>query len=304
MIGHNHTVETTQQVVSAHRPTLTRWRKGVNLIMLTLTGLATLTAIAPLLWILGYVFRAGAPALSSDFFTQLPTPVGVPGGGIANALVGSAITVGLGVIIAAPIGVLAAFYVAAHPDTPFGLAVRFATDVISGVPSIVMGIFAYTLIVLPQRHFSSFSGGVVLAFIMLPIMIRTTEEMLKLVPNALREGSLALGAAEWKTSLSVLLPAAANGVLTGLMLAVARAAGEAAPMLFTAFGNPFMSAALDQPIATLPHTIFVYAISPYEDWRAKAWATALVLIALVLVLNVLARLIAWWRARQLGSVIH
>jgi phosphate transport system permease protein len=144
----------------------------------------------------------------------------------------------------------------------------------------------------------------VLSFIMLPIIIRSTEEMLKLVPNSLREGSLALGAAEWKTSLSVILPAAGNGVLTGLMLAIARAAGEAAPMLFTAFGNPFMSTSLDQPIATLPHTIFVYAISPYADWRAKAWATALVLIALVLVLNVLARLIVWWRTRQLGSVVH
>jgi phosphate transport system permease protein len=167
-----------------------------------------------------------------------------------------------------------------------------------------MGIFAYTLIVLPQHHFSALSGGVVLSFIMLPIIIRSTEEMLKLVPNSLREGSLALGAQEWKTSLSVILPAAGNGVLTGLMLAIARAAGEAAPMLFTAFGNPFMSTRLDQPIATLPHTIYVYAISPYEDWRAKAWATALVLITMVLSLNVLARLTVWWRTRQLGSVIH
>jgi phosphate transport system permease protein len=277
-------------------------RKAVNAVMLALTGLATVIAIAPLVWILGYVFRAGAPVLSLDFFTQLPTPVGVLGGGIANALAGSAITVGVGLLLAAPVSVLAAFYVAFHPNTLLGLAVRFATDVVSGVPSIVMGIFAYTLIVLPQRHFSAFSGGAVLAFIMLPVIVRTTEEMLKLVPGRLREGSLALGAPEWKTSLSVLLPAAANGVLTGLMLAIARAAGEAAPMLFTAFGNPFMSAALDQPIATLPHTIFVYAISPYEDWRAKAWATALVLVSLVLALNVLARLIAWWRVRQLGNV--
>jgi phosphate transport system permease protein len=199
---------------------------------------------------------------------------------------------------------LAAFLAAYQPNTPLGLAVRFGTDVISGVPSIVMGIFAYTLVVLPQRHFSAFSGGVVLSFIMLPIIIRSTEEMLKLVPTALREGSLAIGAPEWKTSLSVILPAAGNGVLTGLMLAIARAAGEAAPMLFTAFGNPFLSFRLDQPIATLPHTIFVYAISPYQDWRAKAWATAFVLIALVLALNVLARLLVWWRTRQLGSVIR
>ncbi len=280
------------------------WRNATSAGMLALCGLATLLAIAPLVWILAYVFGAGAPALSLDFFTRLPTPVGVPGGGIANALVGSALTVGLGLLLAAPVALLAAFYVAARPDTPLGLALRFGTDVISGMPSIVMGIFAYTLIVLPQRHFSAFSGGAVLAFIMLPIIVRTTEEMLRLVPAPLREGSLALGAPEWKTSLAVLLPAAGNGVLTGFMLAIARAAGEAAPMLFTAFGNPFLSTALDQPIATLPHTIFVYAISPYEDWRAKAWATAAVLIALVLALNILARLIAWWRVRQLGSVVH
>ncbi|HZD56544.1 MAG TPA: phosphate ABC transporter permease PstA [Anaerolineales bacterium] len=280
------------------------WRKRKSLLMLALCGLATLLAITPLLWILGYVLRAGAPAMSLSFLTQLPTPVGVPGGGVLNAIIGSAITVGLGLLISAPIGILAAFLAAYQPNTPLGLAVRFGTDVISGVPSIVMGIFAYTLVVLPQRHFSAFSGGVVLSFIMLPIIIRSTEEMLKLVPTALREGSLAIGAPEWKTSLSVILPAAGNGVLTGLMLAIARAAGEAAPMLFTAFGNPFLSFRLDQPIATLPHTIFVYAISPYQDWRAKAWATAFVLIALVLALNVLARLLVWWRTRQLGSVIR
>jgi phosphate transport system permease protein len=280
------------------------WRKGKSAFMQVLCGLATVVAVAPVLWILGYVIRAGGAGLSLDFFTKLPTPVGVSGGGVINAIVGSAITVGLGLLLAAPVGVLAAFYVAFRPNTPLGLAVRFGTDVISGVPSIVMGMFAYTLIVLTQHHFSAFSGGVVLSFIMLPIIIRSTEEMLKLVPSALREGSLALGAAEWKTSLSVILPAAGSGVLTGLMLAIARAAGEAAPMLFTAFGNPFMSFRLDQPIATLPHTIFVYAISPYEDWRAKAWATALVLITLVLVLNILARLVVWWRTRQLGSVVR
>jgi phosphate transport system permease protein len=270
--------------------------------MLTMTGLFTLLAISPLIWILIYIFQKGAPALSLDFFTQLPTPVGVPGGGLINALVGSILTVGLGILIAAPVGILAAFYVARNPNRPLGLVVRFSTDVISGVPSIVMGIFAYTLIVLPQRHFSAFAGGAVLSFIMLPIIIRTTEEMLKLVPNSLREGSLALGAAEWRTSLSVILPAAASGVLTGLLLAISRGAGEAAPMLFTAFGNPFMSFALDQPIATLPHTIFVYAISPYPDWQSKAWGTALVLILFVLTLNLIARLIVWWRTHRLGTV--
>ncbi len=278
------------------------WRKSVNVVMLTMTGLATLLVVIPLLWILGYVIREGLPALNIKFFSELPTPVGVPGGGIVNALVGSLMTVGLGLLIAAPVGILVGFFAAMYPNNPLAVLVRFGTDVISGVPSIVMGIFAYTLIVLPQRHFSALSGGVVLSFIMLPILIRTTEEMILLVPNSLREGSLALGAAEWKTSISVILPAALNGVITGVMLAIARAAGEAAPMLFTAFGNPFMNAAYDQPVATLPHMIFVYAISPYEDWHAKAWATALVLISLVLFLNILARVLLWRRARILGNL--
>ncbi len=259
--------------------------------MLSLTGVATLLVVAPLLWILAYVVREGLPAINLKFFTDLPTPVGVPGGGIVNALLGSLMTVGLGVVIAAPLGILAGFFAATHPDAPLGVLVRFGTDVISGVPSIVMGIFAYTLIVLPQKHFSAFSGGVVLSFIMLPIIVRTTEEMIKLVPHNLREGSLALGAAEWRTSFSVILPAALSGVMTGVMLAVARAAGEAAPMLFTAFGNPFMNVNFRQPVATLPHMIYVYSISPYADWHAKAWATALVLIGLILLLNIAAR--AW-----------
>jgi phosphate transport system permease protein len=279
----------------------TRWRKIINATMLALTGLAVLIAIVPLFWILAQVFVAGVSALNLDFFTKLPTPAGVPGGGIANALVGSIITVGLGLLIALPIGLLTGFYTATHSHHPLGLAVRFGTDVVAGVPSIVMGLFVFSLIVLPQHHFSAWSGGVALAFIMLPIIIRTTEEMLRLVPNSLREGSLALGAPEWKTSLRVILPAAWNGVLTGVMLAAARAAGEAAPMMFTAFGNPFMSTNITEPIATLPHTVFVYAISPYPDWQAKAWAAALVLIVLVLFLNVSARLIVAWRTRRLSG---
>jgi phosphate transport system permease protein len=276
------------------------WRKSVNGFMLTLTGILTLAAIVPLIWIIAYVIKKGISALSIDFFTQLPTPAGIPGGGLLNALVGSFITVGVGILLAAPVGVLAAFYVLKNPNKPAGLAIRFATDVISGVPSIVMGIFAYTIIVLPQKHFSAFSGCIVLAFIMLPIIVRTTEEMLRLVPNSLREGSLALGASDWRTSLSVMLPAASSGILTGIMLAISRGAGEAAPMLFTAFGNPFLSTNLNQPVATLPHTIYVYAISPYADWQAKAWGTALVLIMIVLLFNIIARLIVWWRSRRLG----
>lgn len=280
----------------------TAWRKSVNMVMLGLTGLFTLLVVAPLIWILAYVVKQGLPALTPAFFTQLPTPVGIPGGGIVNALVGSLMTVGLGLVIAAPLGVLVGIFAAMHPNTFFGTAVRFGTDVISGVPSIVMGIFAYTLIVIPQRHFSAFSGGIVVSFIMVPIIVRTTEEMIRLVPGSLREGSLALGATEWKTSFDVVLPAALNGLVTGIMLAVARAAGEAAPMLFTAFGNPFMNFDYTQPVATLPHMIFIYAISPYADWHAKAWATALVLITIILLLNILARLLVWRRTRRLGTV--
>jgi phosphate transport system permease protein len=208
-------------------------------------------------------------------------------------------TVGLGTIIALPVGLLVGLYAASRANSRTGSAIRFLTDTIAGVPSIVMGIFAYTIIVLPQGHFSALSGGVVLSFIMLPIIVRSTEEMIRLVPGSLREGSLALGAPEWRTSLRVVVPAAISGIVTGLMLAIARAAGEAAPMLFTAFGNPFISTDLEQPVATLPHTIYVYAVSPYPDWQAKAWGTALVLIVLVLTLNIAARAIVGWRSRGL-----
>ncbi len=277
-----------------------RNRKIVNGVMLALCGFTALFAIVPLLWILIYIIQEGGRFLSVEFFTQLPTPVGVPGGGVLNAIIGSAIVVGIATVIAVPIAIIAAMYAAEHPNTPLGIVVRFGTDVLSGVPSIVMGIFAYTIVVLPQKHFSALSGGIALAIIMTPIVLRSTEEMLKLVPRSLREGSLAIGASEWKTMLQVLLPAALNGVVTGIMLGIARVAGEAAPMIFTAFGNPFFSAEIDQPIATLPHTIFVYAISPYKDWHDKAWTTALVLIALVLGLNIIARLFTAWQLRKMG----
>ena len=271
-----------------------------NAVMIALCGLAALIAIIPLLWILIYVAQEGSRFLSVDFFTQLPTPVGVPGGGVLNAIVGSAVIVAIATIIAVPISIVAAIYAAEHPNTPLGIAVRFGTDVLSGIPSIVMGIFAYAVIVLPQKHFSAFSGGIALAIIMTPIVLRSTEEMLKLVPRNLREGSLALGASEWKTTWQVLLPAALNGVVTGIMLGIARVAGEAAPMIFTAFGNPFLNTDVNQPMATLPHMIFVYAISPYQDWHAKAWTTALVLIVLVLGLNIVARAFTAWQLKKMG----
>jgi phosphate transport system permease protein len=277
-----------------------RLRKITNDVMLILTGLATLVAIAPLVWILFYVTQEGGRFLSLSFFTELPTPVGVQGGGVMNAIIGSGIVVGIACLIAIPISLLAAVYAAENPDTPLGVAVRFGTDVLAGIPSIVMGIFAYAVIVQPQKQFSALSGGFALALIMTPIVLRTTEEMLKLVPRSLREGSLALGASNWRTTVQVMLPAALNGIITGVMLGIARVAGEAAPMIFTAFGNPFLNLDPTQPVATLPHTIYVYAISPFKDWHDKAWTTALVLIALVLGLNIVARVFTRWRLKKLG----
>jgi phosphate transport system permease protein len=279
-----------------------RRRQVVNYLMLGLTGLSALAAVTPLVWIVAYVTQQGVSFLSPDFFTHMPTPVGVAGGGVANALMGSAITVGLATLMAVPVGLLTAIYVAYNPNTPLGVTVRFGTDVLSGVPSVVVGIFAYTVVVLRMGHFSALAGGFALAIIMLPTVVRTTEEMIKLVPENLREASLALGASEWRTSFQVVLPAAISGVVTGVMLGVARVAGEAAPMLFTAFGNSYWSTDVAEPISTLPHMVFTYAISPYRDWQAKAWTTALVLMVLVLALNVMARLVVAWRQKQTGSV--
>ncbi len=286
-------------LTTAGSSTYYRWRQLVNRLMLGWCGLAALIAVIPLGWIIAYVLQRGVRFLTPEFFTSLPTPVGVPGGGILNAIVGSGIVVGIACLISIPISIAGAFYVYERPNTLLGTMIRFSTDVLSGVPSIIMGIFAYTVIVLTQGHFSAFAGGFALAIIMTPIVLRTTEEMLKLVPKNLREGALALGAPDWRTSLEVLLPAALSGVITGIMLGIARVAGEAAPMLFTAFGNPFLSTALDAPIATLPHQVYVYAISPYADWQDKAWATALALITLVLSLEVVARLVTSWRQRKL-----
>jgi phosphate transport system permease protein len=277
-----------------------RSRRIVNDLMLGLTGLATIVAVIPLAWIVLYVIKEGGRFLSLSFFTHTPTPVGVPGGGVSNAIVGSVILVVLACVISIPPGILAAIYASARPNTPLGLGLRFCTDVLAGVPSIIVGIFAYTVIVLPMRQFSALAGGFALAVIMLPTVIRTTEEMLNLVPANLREGSLALGAPEWKTSMSVILPAALEGVATGIMLGIARVAGEAAPLMLTSFGNPFVSANILQPIAALPQTVYIYAVSPYKDWHDKAWTTALVLLMLVLGLNVIARTIIAWRRRRLG----
>lgn len=265
------------------------WRKAIHYLMSGLTALSALLAVVALLAVLSYVAMNGFTALSADFFLRLPTPVGVPGGGIANAIVGTLVVIGLATLYALPIGLGAGIYLSEFGDNPFGDLVRYLVDVLSGVPSIVMGIFAYTLIVARQGHFSALSAGFALGTMMLPAITRTTEEILRMVPSSLREGALALGLPRWRTTLSVVLPAAASGVLTGVILAIARVAGETAPLLFTAFGNPFWSTDIRRPIATLPHTLFTYAISPFEDWRSKAWGTAMVLTGFVLVTSFLVR---------------
>ena len=265
-------------------------RKFINTLMLSLTGLATLLAIIPLVWIVVYVTREGGRYLSVDFFTQLPTPVGVPGGGMANALVGSVIVVGIASLFAVPVGVAAAVYLSEYGRGIFASVVRFTSDVLAGVPAIVAGIVAYALVVAKMHRFSAIAGSASLALLMLPIIVRSSEEIFRTVPDTLREASLALGIPRWKTILRVVLSTASGGLATGIMLAVARVGGEAAPLLFTAFSNSFWSVRPDQPIDTLPVQLFTYAISPYDDWHKQAWAAALVLVLMVLLLNISARL--------------
>jgi phosphate transport system permease protein len=236
--------------------------------------------------------------LSWSFLTQLPKPVGDEGGGIANAIVGSAKIVGLASLLAVPIGVLGAIYVSEYGRGRTAFWIRYAADVLNGIPSIVMGIFAYTLVVLPMRHFSALAGSVALAAIMAPIVLRNTDEFLQLVPQRLREGALALGVPRWKMILRIVLPTASRGILTGVLLAASRIAGETAPLLFTAFGNRFWDEGFLHPMAALPLAVFTYAISPYEEWHRQAWAAALVLITFVLAANLLSRML---RRSQAGA---
>jgi len=265
------------------------WRKIKDKGMSQLIGLSALMMVGILFLILGYIFIKGVSALNWDFFTQLPKPVGEAGGGMANAIVGSFILLGLACSFSLPLGILAGIYLSEFGRNQLGTTVRFAADLLTGLPSIVVGIFIYTLIVLPMKGFSAIAGGIALGIIMVPVITRTTEEMMKIIPLTIREAALALGIREWRTILSVVLPAALPGIITGIMLAIARAAGETAPLLFTALGNRFWHSGLDQPIAALPLQIFTYAISPYEDWHAQAWAGALVLIILVLGLSIATR---------------
>jgi len=267
------------------------WRKGVNIFMLSLTGVCALLAVSALFFILGYLLWYGGKSLNWAFFTRLPVPVGETGGGMANAIVGSGKLLLLASLVGIPVGILGGVYLAEFGGQMFSFVVRYTTDLLNGVPSIVMGIFAYTVIVLPMKHFSALAGGLALGIMMVPIAVRTTEESLRAVPQTLREGALGLGASRWKMVATVVMPAAMRGIITGIMLTLARVAGETAPLLFTALGNPFWSSGWKQPTASLPVVIYTYAISPYEDWHRQAWAAGLVLLALVLVANVGARMI-------------
>jgi phosphate transport system permease protein len=267
------------------------WRRSVNIIMFSLTGACTLLTVSILFFILGYLVWHGGKDLNWNFFTKLPAPVGESGGGMANAIVGSGKLLLLAMVFGVPIGVLTGIYLAEFGGKTFSFLVRYTTDLLNGVPSIVIGIFAYTVVVVPMRHFSTFAGGFALGVMMIPITVRSTEEFLRAVPNQLREAALALGASKWKAILTVVLPAASAGILTGIMLTLARVAGETAPLLFTAFGNRFWSAGWNEPVASLPVMIYNYAVGPYADWHEQAWAAGLVLLALVLLVNITTRLV-------------
>jgi phosphate transport system permease protein len=265
-------------------------RKIISRIAEMLCAAAVLIALVPLVMILFYVVKEGAGALNLAFFTQMPKPVGEAGGGMANAIVGTLILIGLAALFAVPVGCMCGIHLSEYPETRFSSAVRFAADVLNGVPSIVVGIFAYGLFVLPVKRFSAIAGGAALGLLMLPIVVRTTEELLRLVPPALREGALALGATRSRAVFSVILPAALPGILTGILVALARVAGETAPLLFTAFNNRFWSTNIAQPIASLTVQVYTYAISPYDDWHRQAWAGAFLLVMMILALSILARL--------------
>ena len=266
-------------------------RKIINALMLSLSGICTVLVIGVLFFILGYLLWHGARSLNLDFFTKLPKPSGETGGGMANAIVGSGKVLLIATGIGVPIGFLAGVYLAEYSGRTFAFTLRYTVDLLNGVPSIVVGIVAYALVVRPMGHYSALAGGVALGIMMIPIAVRTTEEFLRSVPNSMREGAMALGATKAKTILSVVIPAAISGLLSGMMLNLARVAGETAPLLFTALGNMFWSHGWLQPIATLPVMIYNYALAPDEDLHQQAWAAGFVLLGLVLVINITARTI-------------
>jgi phosphate transport system permease protein len=265
------------------------WRKALSVFMLSLTGLCAILIISILFFILGYLVWYGGKSVSWAFFTRLPAPVGETGGGMANAILGSVKLLMLASLIGVPIGVIGGIYLAEYGGRTFTFIVRYTTDLLNGTPSIVIGIFAYSLIVLRMKHFSTLAGGFALGIMMIPITLRSTEDFLRAVPLTLREGAMGLGASKWRTITSVVIPAAYRGILTAILLALARVSGETAPLLFTAFSNRFWSPGWNQPTASLPVMIYTYAIAPYDDWHQQAWAAGLVLLGLVLGANVFAR---------------
>lgn len=276
------------ELAASTERTLAR-RRVTNVLMLGLTYVAMFIATLPLLFILWYLIKQGASSVNWNFFTRMPAPAGETGGGMANAIVGTGIIVLIASVVGLPVGIGAGLYLAEQRGAKLATAVRFLSDVLNGLPSIVLGIFAWGLLVRPFKHFSALSGGIALAAMMIPLVTRATEEMIRLVPVSMREAALALGYAKWRTSLSVVLRTALPGIVTGALVAVARIAGETAPLIFTAFGNQFWSVSPTQPIAALPMQIYSYASAPYDDWHAQAWAGSLVLLGLVLVISLTAR---------------
>lgn len=266
------------------------WRRTLtSAVFVVFCGVSVVLALVPLVAVLSFVISRGVSSLDWAFFTHMPQPVGEAGGGMANAIVGTLTLTGIGATFAIPIGILSGIYVSEYSGSKLASIVRFAADTLNGVPSIVVGVFAYAVFVLPFKQFSALAGGAALGIMMIPIITRTTEELLRLVPSTLREGALALGATRARAVFTVVLPAALPGIMTGILLALARIAGETAPLLFTAFNNRFWSTDVRQPISSLTVQVFTYAISPYEDWHRQAWAGALVLVSLVLTCALLAR---------------
>lgn len=279
---------------------LIRRRHVTSGVMISLTYLAAVLATLPLLLILFHLLKKGASSISLDFFTRMPQPVGEAGGGMANAIVGTLMLIGIACAVGLPLGIGGGLFLLENRGTRFANTVRFLSDVLNGLPSIVLGIFAWEFLVRPIGHFSALAGGIALGAMMVPLVTRTTEEMLSVVPTSLREAALALGYPRWRTSLAIVLRTALAGIVTGALVAVARIAGETAPLLFTAFGNQFWSTKVGEPIAALPLQIFTYAISPYAEWHSLAWAGALVLIGMVLIISIVARAVT--RARFGGPV--
>ena len=267
-----------------------RIRRLNSAVMTTMTAVCTFVAIGILAAILGYIAWRGIGAVSLRFLIDSPRPVG-EGGGIGNAILGTLILLLLSSVVGLPFGIATGVYLSEFGTGWFGTAVRFVADTLTGIPSIVVGVFAYAIIVLPMKHFSALAGGIALGIIMIPIVARTTEEMIRLVPASLREGALALGAPQWRVTLGIVIPAASSGIVTAAMLAIARVSGETAPLLFTAFGSRFFSYYLDQPIASLTVQIYNYAISPYDEWHAQAWAATLVLMTMILAINIGVRIL-------------